>query len=181
MIICCTPESTHAAESLSTLRFGERAKKIKNNAKVAFELIIGVLVSIPNRSPYSALCLCAKQKQVNEELSPRELKNLLTLAKREIATLKKRLSLFEGEAPTSRPPLIRSGSQSTVSQSQSQSDEDDNVTVNLLGKSASSSVGVVVVIFCFTFALFQRMLLQRRSGERCWKTPSRKTVLCNCG
>ena len=74
-------------------------------------------------------------KQVNEELSPRELKNLLALAKREIVTLKNRLFEFEGEVvPTSRPTLLRSGSQSSVSHSQLQSDEDDNVTVNLLGK-----------------------------------------------
>ena len=34
MIICCAPESRHIPETVSTLRFGERAKHIKNHAKV---------------------------------------------------------------------------------------------------------------------------------------------------
>ena len=34
LIICCAPEARHSSETLSTLRFGERAKRIKNNAKV---------------------------------------------------------------------------------------------------------------------------------------------------
>jgi kinesin family member 5 len=34
LIICCAPEERHSAETITTLRFGERAKKIKNNAKV---------------------------------------------------------------------------------------------------------------------------------------------------
>ncbi|CAE7434809.1 unnamed protein product, partial [Symbiodinium microadriaticum] len=33
LIICCAPEERHCSETLSTLRFGERAKRIKNNAK----------------------------------------------------------------------------------------------------------------------------------------------------
>lgn len=61
LIICCNPESKHSPETLSTLRFGERAKKIKNHAKV------------------------------NEELSVEELKSLLAAAKKEINMLKKRL------------------------------------------------------------------------------------------
>jgi kinesin family protein 5 len=35
LIICCNPEQRHTPETLSTLRFGERAKHIKNNAKVS--------------------------------------------------------------------------------------------------------------------------------------------------
>lgn len=61
LIICCNPEAKHSPETISTLRFGERAKKIKNHAKV------------------------------NEELSIDELKNLLAAARKEIAQLKKRL------------------------------------------------------------------------------------------
>eukprot|EP01039_Chlorochromonas_danica_P008382 gene8382-9240_t len=61
LIICCNPEITHAPETLSTLRFGERAKKIKTHAKV------------------------------NEELSIEELKNLLEAAKKEIHILKKKI------------------------------------------------------------------------------------------
>jgi kinesin family protein 5 len=60
LIICCNPESKHSPETLSTLRFGERAKRVKNHAKV------------------------------NEELSIEELKALLQAAKKEIAFLKKR-------------------------------------------------------------------------------------------
>lgn len=58
LIICCAPESRHMLETVSTLRFGERAKKIKNNAKV------------------------------NEELGIPELKRLLALAQKEIRDLK---------------------------------------------------------------------------------------------
>lgn len=57
LIICCTPEHDHSPETLSTLRFGERAKHIKTKAKV------------------------------NEELSVGELKIQLTVAKKEMATL----------------------------------------------------------------------------------------------
>lgn len=34
LIICCNPDPKHIPETLSTLRFGERAKRIKNHAKV---------------------------------------------------------------------------------------------------------------------------------------------------
>ena len=34
MIICCAPEAAHIPETVSTLRFGERAKRITNHAKV---------------------------------------------------------------------------------------------------------------------------------------------------
>ena len=40
LIICCAPEERHCAETLSTLRFGERAKRIKNNAKVCWMYVI---------------------------------------------------------------------------------------------------------------------------------------------
>ena len=58
LIICCAPEVRHMAETLSTLRFGERAKIIKNNVRV------------------------------NEELGVGEYKVLLDLAKKEIESLK---------------------------------------------------------------------------------------------
>jgi uncharacterized small protein (DUF1192 family) len=61
LILCCNPSLKHIPETLSTLRFGERAKKIKNNAKI------------------------------NEELSIDELKTLLSKARKEIVLLKARL------------------------------------------------------------------------------------------
>jgi kinesin family member 5 len=63
LIICCTKEAYQQAETLSTLRFGERAKKIQNHAKI------------------------------NEELSASELKILLANAQKEIAMLKKRFNI----------------------------------------------------------------------------------------
>ena len=38
LIICCAPEARHLSETISTLRFGERAKRIKNTAIVNEEL-----------------------------------------------------------------------------------------------------------------------------------------------
>lgn len=32
LVVCCAPELSHSQESISTLRFGERAKKVKNHA-----------------------------------------------------------------------------------------------------------------------------------------------------
>ncbi len=57
LIICCNPEHDHSPETLSTLRFGERAKHIQTNA------------------------------HVNEELSASELKAHLAAAKKELANL----------------------------------------------------------------------------------------------
>eukprot|EP01042_Synura_sphagnicola_P000460 gene460-487_t len=65
LIICCAPELRHQQETVSTLRFGERAKKIKNNAKV------------------------------NEELSVAELKALLEQYKNEIVYLKAQLQQYK--------------------------------------------------------------------------------------
>jgi hypothetical protein len=62
MIVCCSPEAAHAPETLSTLRFGERAKRIENHVVV------------------------------NEELPAAELTRLLELAKREVAALKRQLA-----------------------------------------------------------------------------------------
>ena len=70
LIICCAPELSHLPETLSTLRFGERAKRIKNNAKV------------------------------NEELSVSELKQLLRNARREIQELKAQLAAAGLRVPT---------------------------------------------------------------------------------
>ncbi len=43
LIICCASEDRHCSETISTLRFGERAKKIKNNAKVSLLLPISLI------------------------------------------------------------------------------------------------------------------------------------------
>jgi len=67
LIICCSASSTNAKESLSTLRFGQRAKAVKNTVKQ------------------------------NLELSRTELKRLLAIAQKEIETLKKQNSDLETE------------------------------------------------------------------------------------
>ena len=43
LIITCSPSSFNAPETLSTLRFGERAKSIKNKPKVNKEFTVGEL------------------------------------------------------------------------------------------------------------------------------------------
>ena len=71
LVICCNPEHDHSPETLSTLRFGERAKHIKTNAKV------------------------------NEELSAPELKVLLQAAKKDLGVMQnvvKRASIGMNEA-----------------------------------------------------------------------------------
>lgn len=67
LIINCSPSSYNDAETLSTLRFGMRAKSIKNKAKV------------------------------NAELSPLELKQLLGKAKTQITTFENYIVSLEGE------------------------------------------------------------------------------------
>lgn len=67
LIICCAPEQRHLPETLSTLRFGERAKKIQNHAKV------------------------------NEELSIEDYKSMLQAAKKEIVTLRAKIKLLENK------------------------------------------------------------------------------------
>ncbi|KAF9881875.1 kinesin heavy chain [Colletotrichum karsti] len=67
LIINCSPSSYNDAETLSTLRFGTRAKAIKNKAKV------------------------------NAELSPAELKSLLGKARGQISTFETYLANLEGE------------------------------------------------------------------------------------
>ncbi|OTB05464.1 hypothetical protein M426DRAFT_72795 [Hypoxylon sp. CI-4A] len=67
LIINCSPSSYNDAETLSTLRFGMRAKSIKNKAKV------------------------------NAELSPAELKAMLAKAKNNITTFETYISNLEGE------------------------------------------------------------------------------------
>ncbi|KAL2157521.1 hypothetical protein VTH06DRAFT_6072 [Thermothelomyces fergusii] len=67
LIINCSPSSYNDAETLSTLRFGMRAKSIKNKAKV------------------------------NAELSPAELKMMLAKAKTQITTFENYISNLEGE------------------------------------------------------------------------------------
>ncbi|KAI9481665.1 MAG: kinesin heavy chain [Benjaminiella poitrasii] len=67
LIINCSPSSYNEAETLSTLRFGMRAKTIKNKAKV------------------------------NADLSPAELKALLKKFKTETVTFKSYIAALEGE------------------------------------------------------------------------------------
>ncbi|KAK3318660.1 P-loop containing nucleoside triphosphate hydrolase protein [Apodospora peruviana] len=67
LIINCSPSSYNDAETLSTLRFGMRAKSIKNKAKV------------------------------NAELSPAELKSMLARAKTQMTTFENYIVNLEGE------------------------------------------------------------------------------------
>ncbi|EWC46073.1 kinesin heavy chain [Drechslerella stenobrocha 248] len=67
LIICCSPSSYNDAETVSTLRFGMRAKAIKNKAKI------------------------------NAELSPAELKALLRKAQQQMYTFQEYVSSLEGE------------------------------------------------------------------------------------
>lgn len=67
LIVNCSPSSYNDAETLSTLRFGMRAKSIKNKAKV------------------------------NAELSPAELKAMLGKAKTQITTFENYIVNLEGE------------------------------------------------------------------------------------
>ncbi|KAK3904024.1 P-loop containing nucleoside triphosphate hydrolase protein, partial [Staphylotrichum tortipilum] len=67
LIINCSPSSYNDAETLSTLRFGMRAKSIKNKAKV------------------------------NAELSPAELKMMVAKAKTQITTFENYIVNLEGE------------------------------------------------------------------------------------
>ena len=50
LIICCAPELEHLPETLSTLRFGERAKKIKNKARINEEQSIDELKILLNEA-----------------------------------------------------------------------------------------------------------------------------------
>lgn len=72
LIINCSPSSYNDDETLSTLRFGMRAKAIKNKAKI------------------------------NAELSPAELKALLNKAQRQNITYQQYVSSLEGEVITWR-------------------------------------------------------------------------------
>lgn len=67
LIVNCSPSSYNDAETLSTLRFGVRAKSIKNKAKI------------------------------NAELSPLELKQLLKKAQNQVITYEIYVSSLEGE------------------------------------------------------------------------------------
>ncbi|MCJ1231071.1 Kinesin heavy chain [Toensbergia leucococca] len=90
LIINCSPSSYNDAETISTLRFGVRAKAIKNKAKI------------------------------NAELSPVELKQLLKKAQTQVTTYEAYVSSLEGEVqlwrsgdsvPKERwaPPLMNGG------------------------------------------------------------------------
>jgi kinesin family member 5 len=72
LIINCSPSSYNDAETVSTLRFGERAKTIKQKAKI------------------------------NEELSPAQLKALLKKSQAQITTFEQYIQSLEGEVGTWR-------------------------------------------------------------------------------
>lgn len=72
LIINCSPSSYNDSETVSTLRFGVRAKSIKNKAKV------------------------------NQELSPAELKALLKKAQTQVSTFENYISTLESEVGTWR-------------------------------------------------------------------------------
>lgn len=72
LIVNCSPSSYNDAETLSTLRFGERAKTIKQKAKI------------------------------NEELSPAQLKALLKKAQSQVTTFETYIQSLEGEIGTWR-------------------------------------------------------------------------------
>lgn len=90
LIINCSPSSYNDQETLSTLRFGVRAKAIKNKAKI------------------------------NAELSPVELKQLLKKAQHQVTTYESYVANLEGEVQSWRsgdsvpkekwaPPLVADG------------------------------------------------------------------------
>lgn len=83
LIICCAPEQRHLPETLTTLRFGERAKKIQNYAKV------------------------------NEELSIEDYKIMLQTAKKEIVTLRAKIKLLENKDGTDAEVALFNSSEST--------------------------------------------------------------------
>lgn len=72
LIINCSPSSYNDAETMSTLRFGERAKTIKQKAKI------------------------------NEELSPAQLKALLKKAQSQVTSFESYIQSLEGEVLTWR-------------------------------------------------------------------------------
>ena len=90
LIVNCSPSSYNDAETLSTLRFGVRAKSIKNKAKI------------------------------NAELSPLELKQLLKKAQNQVITYETYVTSLEGEVQVWRrgetvpkerwtPPILSEG------------------------------------------------------------------------
>ena len=75
LVTCVAPEALHSAETVSTLRFGERAKLVKTYAKV------------------------------NEELGMEELKKLVKKLKKENETLRKQLQAFNDDTIIPEPTL----------------------------------------------------------------------------
>lgn len=112
MIICCAAEERHTAETVSTLRFGERAKKIKNNA------------------------------HVNEELGIPELKQMLQVARAEIVNLKSQLAPYmsggagrvEGAQASPHPALAVSSLNTCEPLSENYSVLNDDVKRDSLGE-----------------------------------------------
>ena len=102
LIINCSPSSYNDQETLSTLRFGVRAKAIKNKAKI------------------------------NAELSPLELKQLLKKAQNQVTTYENYVASLEGEVQSWRngesvpkekwaPPLATDGVTGARAESRAQS------------------------------------------------------------
>ena len=72
LVICCSPSSFNHDETVSTLRFGERAKRVKNRAKI------------------------------NQERTPEELMRLLRAAQKAIMMLEKKIQMLENELTSYR-------------------------------------------------------------------------------
>jgi hypothetical protein len=66
LIITCSPSEYNLAETLSTLMFGERAKKIKNMAKINRELTVGELMNQLGKAE-KKIAVCEKKIKVLEE------------------------------------------------------------------------------------------------------------------
>jgi kinesin family protein 5 len=119
LIVCCAPEERHGTETVGTLRFGERAKKIKNNAKI------------------------------NEELGIPELKQMLAVAKAEIVKLKLQLENGqEGKTPavgtllareTSDGPPITAEGQVAVTETDTTNSPVNNPTSTNLSPSGATT------------------------------------------
>ena len=72
LVICCSPSSFNHDETVSTLRFGERAKRVKNKAKI------------------------------NQERTPEELMRLLRHSQKAIMLLEKKIQMLENELASYR-------------------------------------------------------------------------------
>nr|KAJ3416656.1 hypothetical protein HK105_001192 [Polyrhizophydium stewartii] len=120
LIINCSPSSFNDTETVSTLRFGMRAKTIKNKAKI------------------------------NAELSPSELKALLKKAKLEVtelegqvAAIEKELSLWRAGQTVPESEWVKISASSTTAAAAEAAPAADGIAPALLDIVASKSVAAV--------------------------------------